>query len=138
MKERAIYITEPDYEKLEELLEGMKRTGFRDRGDLTSLEEELDKCKVVAQREVPPDVVTINSRVRFRDLDTDQEMIVTLVFPNNANFSEGRISVTSQIGTALLGYAVGDVIEWKVRAGTKTIRIEEIIYQPEAAGDYYL
>lgn len=138
MKERTIYITEPDYQKLEELLDGMKRTDFRDRDDLTSLEEELDKCKVVAQRAIPPDVVTINSRVRFRDLDTDQEMIMTLVFPNNANFSEGRISVTSKIGTALLGYAVGDVIEWKVRAGTKTIRIEEIVYQPEAAGDYHL
>ncbi|WP_027714377.1 nucleoside diphosphate kinase regulator [Desulfuromonas sp. TF] len=138
MKERTIYITEPDFEKLEGLLDGMKKTGFRDRDDLTSLEEELDKSKVVAQREVPPDVVTINSRVRFRDLDSDQEMIVTLVFPNNANFSEGRISVTSQIGTALLGYAVGDIIEWKVRAGTKTIQIEEIIYQPEAAGDYHL
>lgn len=138
MKERTIYITEPDFEKLEGLLDGMKKTGFRDRDDLTSLEEELDKCKVVAQREVPPDVVTINSRVRYRDLDTDQEMIVTLVFPNNANFSEGRISVTSQIGTALLGYAVGNIIEWKVRAGAKTIRIEEIIYQPEAAGDYHL
>ncbi|ALC15831.1 GreA/GreB family elongation factor [Desulfuromonas soudanensis] len=138
MKERTIYITEPDFVKLEDLLDGMKRTRFRDRDDLTSLEEELDKCKVVAQREVPPDVVTINSRVRFRDMDTDQEMIVTLVFPSNANFSEGRISVTSQIGTALLGYAVGDIIEWEVRAGTKTIRIEEIIYQPEAAGDYHL
>ncbi|APG24532.1 nucleoside diphosphate kinase regulator [Syntrophotalea acetylenica] len=138
MKKRMIYITETDYEKLEELIDGMKRSGVRDRDDLNSLEEELDKCKIVDQREVPSNVVTLNSRIRFRDLDTGQETITTLVFPNKANFSEGRISVTSQIGTALLGYTVGDVIEWKVRAGNKTIRIEEIIYQPEAAGDYHL
>ncbi len=138
MNERAIYITESDYERLEELIEGAKRSGQRNRGDLVSLEEELDKCSIVAQKEVPPDVVTINSRVRFRDLDTDQEIIATLVFPWSSNLSEGRISVTSPIGTALLGYAEGDVIKWNVRAGIKTIRIEEILYQPEAAGDYHL
>ncbi len=138
MNERAIYITESDYERLEELIEGAKRSGQRNRGDLVSLEEELDKCSIVAPKEVPPDVVTINSRVRFRDLDTDQEIIATLVFPWSSNLSEGRISVTSPIGTALLGYAEGDVIKWNVRAGIKTIRIEEILYQPEAAGDYHL
>jgi regulator of nucleoside diphosphate kinase len=138
MKKRMIYITETDYEKLEELIDGMKRSGGRGQDDLISLEDELDKCKIVGQKEVPSNVVTLNSRVRFKDLDTNQEFIATLVFPNKANFSEGRISVTSQIGTALLGYTVGDVIGWKVRAGNKTIRIEEVIYQPEAAGDYHL
>ncbi len=138
MNERTIYITESDYERLEELLEGMEKTGPRDRDDLAVLEDELDKCQIVEPREMPPDIVTLNSRVRFRDLDADREMIATLVLPGSANLSEGRLSVTSPIGTAILGYAVGDVIEWKVRAGAKTIRIEEVIYQPEAAGDYHL
>jgi regulator of nucleoside diphosphate kinase len=138
MNTKTIYITEFDIERLEELMDGAKRTYLRDVDDLNKLEEELEKFKIVDSREIPPDVVTLNSRVRMRDLDTDREMIVTLVFPRSANLAEGRLSVASPIGTAILGYAAGDVIEWQVRAGTKRIRIEEILYQPEAAGNFHL
>lgn len=138
MSTRTIYITETDHRRLEEYIDGAKKSGRHGRDTLAELEEELENSRIVNPRNVPPNVVTLNSRVRFRDLGNDQEMIATLVFPGSANLSEGRISVASPIGTAILGYAVGDVIEWKVLAGTKTIRIEEIIYQPEAAGDYHL
>jgi regulator of nucleoside diphosphate kinase len=138
MDKKTIYITESDDEKLEALLENSKKTGSRNQDNLSKLEEELERCEVVESQEIPSGVVTLNSKVRFRDLDTDKEMITTLVFPSRANLSEGRISVTSPIGTAILGYAENDVIEWKVQAGTKNIPIEEVIYQPEAAGDYHL
>lgn len=138
MNSRMIYITENDYQRLEEYIDGAKRSGRHRRDNLVALEEELEDCRIVSPRDVPANVVTLNSRVRFRDLDSGQEIIATLVFPSSADLSEGRISVTSPIGTAILGYGVGDVIEWKVVAGTKTIRIEEVIYQPEAAGDYHL
>ncbi len=62
----------------------------------------------------------------------------TLVFPKDADIESGRISVMSPIGTAILGYSVGDAIEWTVPAGTRRIRIEAVPYQPEAAGDYHL
>lgn len=138
MMEKTIYITEFDIERLEELMDGAKKTYLRDIDDLNKLEEELEKFKIVNPREIPPDIVTLNSRVRLRDLDADREMVVTLVFPRSANLAEGRLSVASPIGTAILGYAAGDVIEWQVRAGKKRIRIEEILYQPEAAGDFHL
>jgi regulator of nucleoside diphosphate kinase len=134
MEEKSIYMTKYDIERLEKLLDEPKRH----QDDLDKLEEEMDRCEVVDSREIPPHVVTLNSRVRLLDLDSDKEMIVTLVFPKSANLAEGRLSVASPIGTAILGYAVGDVIEWEVRASTKRIRIEEILYQPEAAGDYHL
>lgn len=135
---RTIFITEKDQLRLEEYIDGAKRSGRHGRDQLAGLEEELENSIIVTPRKMPPNVVTLNSRVRFRDLGNGEEMVVTLVFPGSANLSEGRISVASPIGTAILGYAVGDVIEWKVLAGTKTIRIEEILYQPEAAGDYHL
>lgn len=138
MMDKTIYITEFDIQRLEELMDGAKRTYLRDVDDLNKLEEELEKFKIVDSREIPPNVVTLNSRVRLRDLDADREMIVTLVFPRSANLAEGRLSVASPIGTAILGYAAGDTIEWQVRAGTKRIRIEEVLYQPEAAGDFHL
>jgi regulator of nucleoside diphosphate kinase len=138
MTNKTIFITEFDIERLEELMDGAKRTYLRDVDDFNKLEEELEKFKIVDSREIPHDVVTLNSRVRLRDLDTDREMVVTLVFPRSANLAEGRLSVASPIGTAILGYAAGDVIEWQVRTGTKRIRIEEILYQPEAAGNFHL
>ena len=138
MSERTIWITQYDYDRLEGLFGRARGGQRRDQDCLDMLEEELGRCRIVTPREVPPDVVTLNSRIRLRDLDGDKEMIVTLVLPSMADLAEGRLSVVSPIGTAILGYAAGDVIEWEVRSGTKKIRIEEILYQPEAAGDYHL
>ncbi|HET9213096.1 MAG TPA: GreA/GreB family elongation factor [Thermoanaerobaculia bacterium] len=60
------------------------------------------------------------------------------VFPHEADYKEGRISILAPLGTALLGFRVGDVVEWRMPAGTRTLRIEELLYQPEAAGDFHL
>lgn len=138
MSEKTTYMTEFDIDRLEAFLEGAKKSYRYDRNVLESLQEEIGRSQIVKSRQVPPDVVTINSRIRLRDLDADQEMILTLVLPNSANFAEGRLSVASPIGTAIIGYTAGDAIEWNVPSGTKRIRIEEILYQPEAAGDYHL
>ncbi len=87
---------------------------------------------------IPPDVVTMNSRVVLRDLDSDETMTYTLVFPKDADIGAGAISVLAPVGTAIIGYAVGAVIEWPVPGGIRRIRIEQILYQPEAAGDFHL
>lgn len=136
--ERTVYITDYDYKRLELLLDIMNSVPQNRRDDLSCLENELETCRVVAPDEMPGNVVTLNSRVKYLDLDTSQEKIVTLVFPSNADQSTGRISVTTPMGAAILGYAEGDVVAWKVYSGRKTIRIEEVLYQPEATGDYHL
>lgn len=64
--------------------------------------------------------------------------IYSMVFPGDANVAENKISVLAPIGTALIGYRVGDTIEWKVLGGLKKLKVEEILYQPERAGDYHL
>ena len=138
MNEKTTYMTEFDVDRLETFLEGVKKSNRYDKNTLESLQEEIEKSKIVDSHQIPATVVTLNSRIRLRDLDTAQEMILTLSLPSSANFDEGRISVASPIGTAILGYAVGDTIEWKVPSGMKRICIEEILYQPEAAGDYHL
>lgn len=138
MNERSLTFTDFDVERIEELLDGARRLPLRKREELETLAEELGKGRIVASRQVPPDIVTLNSRVRLRDLDSDRAMEVTLVFPAGADLAQGRLSVTSPIGMAILGFAQGDVVEWPVQAGMKKIRIEEILYQPEAAGHYHL
>ena len=138
MNDRIIYITEFDLHRLEELLEVAGAFTYRGRSDLKELEEEVSRAQVVDSRKVPPTVITMNSRVKLRDLDTGEEMVFTLVFPREADIDGGRLSVISPVGTAILGYTEGDTIEWKVPSGRRRIKIEKVLYQPEAAGDYHL
>jgi len=133
-KPRAIYITEADKRRLQPLIEGMKHS----RDDLRGLQTELEKARVVQPKEVPPDVITMNSKARLRDLDTGEEMVFTLVFPGNADIQHDKISVVAPIGTAMLGQRVGDEFSWSVPAGDVRLRVEEVLYQPEAAGHYHL
>jgi len=138
MATRNLYITEFDKSRLEELIEVAEEFGGHDRRDLESLAEELEKAEVVSPKNVPADVVTMNSKVILRDLTTSEEMTYVLVFPRDANIDTGAISVLAPVGTAILGYAKGDIVEWPVPSGMRRIRIQEILYQPEAAGDYHL
>jgi regulator of nucleoside diphosphate kinase len=136
MTKRDIYITAFDKQRLEELIAVADDFGSSGRKDLVSLAEELTRAKVVASEKVPPDVVTMNSKVVLRDLSTSETMSYILVFPKDANIDEGSISVLAPVGTAILGYRVGDEIEWRVPSGLRRLKIEEILYQPEAAGDF--
>ncbi|HLI33813.1 MAG TPA: nucleoside diphosphate kinase regulator [Terriglobia bacterium] len=134
LEERVIFITEADREKLGRIVNSERESLRTDQRNLEALEKELDRAEVVGASEVPRDVVTLGSRVRIRDLVSGEIAIYTLVFPEEADISRNRISVLAPIGTAILGYSAGDVIEWKVPGGTRKLRIEEVLYQPEAAG----
>ena len=88
---------------------------------------------VVDSRRVPPDVVTMNSRVLFEDESTGERRAVTIVFPQQVDASLGSISVLAPVGTALLGLAVGQSIAWPFPDGvTHCLRVLKIIYRPDA------
>jgi regulator of nucleoside diphosphate kinase len=138
-QETTIYVTELDRQRLEKLIElAGERSRLANHEYLRRLEHELERAETVAPAEVPPDVITMRSKVRLRDLDTDEEMVYTLVFPTEADFYEGKISILAPVGTAMLGYRVGSRIEWEVPSGRRRLKVEELLYQPEAAGDYNL
>lgn len=138
MQNRSIYITEFDMERLRKLIEDEKRFNKRNIEHLQELEAELNRGQLIASKDVPADVITMNSQVRLVDLDTDEEMVCTLVFPNNADIDQNKISILAPVGTALLGFRVGDTIEWQVPGGLRRLKVTETLYQPEAAGDYHL
>ena len=138
MTKRTIHITDYDMQRLRKLLEGTQRWNQKDREYLGHLEEELDRAVLVPSKKVPASVVTMNTHMRVKDLDSGKEMSIQLVFPSEADFERGRISILAPIGTALIGYNAGDTVEWRVPAGIRRLRIEEITYQPEASGDYHL
>lgn len=136
--ERKIFITAHDKTRLERLLEAGEAAGGRDRKDVQAMAAELAKANVVPPREIPPDVITMNSQVQLSDTDTGEKMIYTLVFPQDADAANGQISVLAPIGTALLGYAEGDTIEWAVPDGVRHLKIEKVVFQPEASGNFEL
>jgi len=138
MTERKIYMTENDRRRLDELLAVAGAFNYRDRNDLKALASELRRAQVVDSRKVSARIVTMNTRVRLRDLDTQKDMEMTLTFPADADVDAGKLSVLSPVGTAILGYGEGDTIAWTVPAGTRRLTIEKILYQPEAAGDFHL
>jgi len=138
MEHRDIYVTEFDLARLRELVNVGISFKERDRDYLESLRNELDRAHVVEPREIPRDIVTMNSQVRIEDMDTGDENVYTLVFPSEARIAERKVSILAPIGTAMLGCRVGDTVDWPVPAGTLKVRIKNILYQPEAAGHYDL
>ncbi len=138
MQKRKIYITEFDYKRLKKLTIVVNEFTYDGPDYIRDLNEELEKAKRVDSKEIPPDIITMNSKIRMRDLDTDEKIVFTLVFPEDADIDSGRISIMSPVGTAILGYSVGDTVEWPVPGGNSRIKIEEILYQPEKSGNYDL
>ncbi len=138
MNKRTIYITDFDLKRLREMISTWRRSDFSRRNDLQELEEELNRGLLVEPHNVPGDVITMNSTACLMDLDTGEELVYTLVFPMDADIQQNKISVLAPIGTAMLGYSVGDTFEWKVPDGIRRLKVKELVYQPEASGHYHL
>jgi len=134
VKAKNIVITESDYGRLQRLIESSRLARQRDAEYFDDLEEELERAVVVKSGDVSSDVVTMNSRVRIRDLSSGQDLTYQIVFPKDADVGSNRISVLAPIGTALLGYGAGTTVEWQVPSGLRRFRILNVEYQPEAAG----
>lgn len=130
-----IVISSLDAERLEKLLASLPGNAFPGRD---ALEAELDRAEVVAPKDVPPTVVTMNSTVRFKVESSNEELCLTLVYPKDADAGGEKISILAPVGSALLGLFQGDEIEWpKPGGGTMRVRIEEVVYQPERSGEHH-
>ena len=133
-----IQVTTFDMNRLFAMIEQLRKSGFRETANLEKLEEELARSDEVAPTAGGADVVTMNSRVRLQDEASGQMLECNLVFPGEANASANRISIVAPLGTAILGYRVGDTVTWPMPGGERQYKIVEIAYQPEAAGDFHL
>lgn len=130
-----IVITELDLERLEKLIESLPKGSFPGK---EALEAELFRADVVDSHDIPDTVVTMNSTVRFVVNESKEEFSLTLVYPKDADNSGDKISILAPVGSALLGLNQGDEIQWpKPGGGMMTVRIEEVMYQPERAGEYH-
>lgn len=126
-----IYITHEDMKKLRALLSSAT-IPERDQECIAELEEELDRAIIVDSKDIPKQVITMNSKFCLRNLENDKLRVFTLVYPHEADISKEKLSILAPVGIAVIGYRVCDIIEWKVPKGTMRLRVESIIYQPEA------
>lgn len=130
-----VVISSLDAERLEALLDNLPRGAFPGK---VELEAELARARVVDPKEIPSTVVSMNSTVRFRVESSAEEFNLTLVYPKDLDSSGNKISILAPVGSALLGLSQGDQIEWpKPGGGSLRVSIEEVVYQPERAGEYH-
>ena len=133
MKRNNVQITNYDMQRLQELLSGTKDLTEKKEKVLHKLESKLKRAKVVFWKEVPRNVVTMNSKVRLIENGIEEEQVLDVVFPDEANPKWNHISVLTSLGTALIGQSVGDNIKLKQTTGTTgRLKILEILFQPEA------
>ena len=133
-----VMITQSDHERLLMLLNRLQNWGNSPLDDLRSLEERLEAATVIGTVDVPRSVVTMNSLVGLRDVDLNEKFSCTLSYPEEADAVKHKVSVTVPLGNCMLGAHEGDTIEYPVASGRRTLRVERVYYQPEAARDFHL
>jgi regulator of nucleoside diphosphate kinase len=135
--ERSAVITDADYDRLNYLAESPRYRGSHGM-HLTNLKEHPSRRKVVPTTEVPKSVVTMRSEVRVREPKSDEVETYTLVYPDAADITEGKLSVLAPMGAALLGARQGQVVKFETPGGVRRLKVVKIVYQPETAGDFHL
>lgn len=94
---------------------------------------ELDRARIVADGWIPTGTVQMGSTVTFKP-DTGDAKTVTLVFPGDADITEGKVSILTPIGTALIGLSAGQSIMWTARDGRRHELSVVAVRQPAPEG----
>jgi regulator of nucleoside diphosphate kinase len=134
MRKARLVITESDLVRLNALLASEFARVISPVEYLDDLRAELADARVVPRQKVPRNVVTMNSTVTLRDLETGERETYTLVYPDRADIANNCLSVLAPVGTAVLGQRVGDELKWRVPAGWRRLKVQRVVYQPEREG----
>ncbi|TPG61869.1 nucleoside diphosphate kinase regulator [Ewingella americana] len=133
MSKPTLTINELDAERLDNLL---AQAAYANNPVAEALNEELDRAEILPPQDMPADVVTMNSKVRFTQGKEGEEHIRTLVYPAALKDTDEQLSVMAPLGAALLGLRVGSSITWTMPNGKESrIDVLELLYQPEASGE---
>ena len=135
MSKPPITLSSQDLDRIEALLAALPSSALAGKAELQA---ELDRAEVLAPAEMPATVVTMNSTVKFSIKETGKEFCLTLVYPRDMDGSADLISIFAPVGSALLGLAIGDELAWPGPGGKPmTVRVTEVVYQPERAGELH-
>jgi regulator of nucleoside diphosphate kinase len=135
---QQIIISSKDAVRIQSSIDKARSGGIHAPINLQPLANEINNAKRVDPEKMPPDVVTMNSIVVLQNLKTNKTLQVQIVYPEEADMSKNKVSIFAPVGTALLGYRIGDTVKWKVPSGIVEFKILELIYQPESSKNYDL
>jgi regulator of nucleoside diphosphate kinase len=117
----SVFLTETDFTRVMALQPG------------PLLRAELERAIVVPRDAIPPQTVTMNSVVRYRDTHAGVAREIQIVFPDDADAARGKVSVLAPVGAALLGLERGQAIDWTFPGGeTRTLKVEAVEQRPRA------
>jgi len=136
MEAKNIYITKHDLQRLKKLLHDISKGIHGKEFSIQELINEMNRAHVVSPKEIPENVVTMNSRVLLREVETGEDMTLWLVFPDKVDAVKNPVSILTPLGTAMIGCKMGDVFTWKSPDGIKQMEVLDILYQPERVGNF--
>jgi len=125
-------LTTADHERLRLLVDTAIQSQPRLRETLAPLKAELARAEVLAQADIPPNVVVMGATVQIEDKESGELDTYTLVYPEQADGAEGRLSILAPIGMAIIGFAEGDSFIWRTPGGTRQLYISKVIQPPVA------
>lgn len=127
-----IYLTKLDGDRLLRLVQLERQKHGNER--IAALSNKLTGAHLVAAEDMFPDVVTMHSRVRLREVTTSTDLEITLVYPQFADITARKISILAPVATAILGCRIGDTVNWSLPKGKATYRVEALLHRPEMTG----
>jgi regulator of nucleoside diphosphate kinase len=127
MKNTTLTISKSDYDLLQLHLEKSSMSDY----NKAKLSDELKGARVLKDKDLPDNVVAMNSIVEIQNIENEQKFKFQLVLPGEANFKSGKVSVFAPIGIALLGYSVNSEVQWEMPDGLKTFRILRCEHPPK-------
>lgn len=138
MQHSNTLLTHGDHRRLRSLVDQRLSSKEGELANMAALRQRLRGARVVDPSQIPRNVVTMNSHVVLRNLDSGDRLTCRLAYPHDARQSPGDVSISRPLGTAMLGKRVGQVIRWPSGTRDRRMRIQQVLYQPEAAGDLHL
>ena len=123
---KNIYLSYEDHRVISKLLEDRQHHSTPHAQTTTKLRGELERAILLDDADLPPDTVKLHSRVRLRDLDTGEVDEWTLTLPDESDVERRRLSILAPVGSAIIGFAKGDQIEWETPGGLCHIQIEAV------------
>lgn len=128
MSNKNIYITDKDFKKLQDLIKTAQEFKEEDEKHLNDLQAELNKAKVVDHNDLPNNIIAMYSKVEITELDSNEKNEYMLVFPDEADIDQSKISIFSPLGTSLIGEFQGTKIELKLASGIKKYKINKVMH----------
>jgi regulator of nucleoside diphosphate kinase len=134
MNKNSRTITVMDRCRLGSLLAAPATASLASRQSRFSLEFKIEEATAILPQLTPATLVTMNSTIVLRQMDSGARTQCTLVYPDDRDLMPHSVEIFDEIGQELIGRSVGDVFEFRDVTGLHRILIESLVYQPEAAG----